>query len=259
MSNEASTWAFSIATLKSGPKFVLVALANYADEEHTCFPGVPKIAAMTGIAESSVREHLKVLTERGLIEVERRHRSDGSRTSNRYRLAVGQEPESGGRPSAGIRGGLAPESGGPTAGIRRAHHTHQVKHQGDTSAVARASASDPFEEVWAAWPRKDGKKPARLAWARAVKRAPVAQVRAAALGHCRAWSGWPPGDVQFVPHMATWLNQDRWDDPVPNPRSAHRGNIVDAGREVDAALRTREEAGQWTPEKRMSSSPALGS
>lgn len=123
MSNRALTWAFE-QELKSGPKFVLVALADWADDEGSCFPGVATIARRVGSAESAVRENLSRLKQAGLIVEERRNRANGARTSNRYWLQmkgrVNLTPESGGAdltpesdvPNAGIRGNLTPESGG---------------------------------------------------------------------------------------------------------------------------------------------------
>lgn len=144
MSNRALTWAFE-QELKSGPKFVLVALADWADEEGSCFPGVPTIAKRVGSVESAVRENLARLKRAGLIVEERRTRPNGSRTSNRYWLqmsgVVNLAPESGGgdlapesvEPSAGIRGGQEPESGGPP--------NPQVNHQGNPQHVGGAAVT----------------------------------------------------------------------------------------------------------------------
>jgi hypothetical protein len=71
-----------------------------------------------------------------------------------------------------------------------------------------------FDDFWTRWPRKDGKKAALTAWSKAVKRAPAEVIVAAAAVY--AASQWRP-ERQFVPHAATWLNGDRWDDPPPAP------------------------------------------
>jgi DNA-binding transcriptional ArsR family regulator len=86
MSNEALTWAFNLEGVKAGPKFVLVSLADYADEEGSCFPSVPKISRRTGFSQSAVRVHLDILLKLDLIHEQRRTRPNGSRTSNRYYL-----------------------------------------------------------------------------------------------------------------------------------------------------------------------------
>lgn len=99
MSNEALTWAFSREGIKAGPKFVLVSLADYADEAGSCYPSVPKISRRTGYSQSAVRVHLDTLIANDLMHEERRHRSDGSRSSNRYILHLA--PDSGGGSNGG--------------------------------------------------------------------------------------------------------------------------------------------------------------
>lgn len=69
-------------------KFVLVVLADYADDEHSCFPGQGLVAKRTGSSVSTVARAMKRLEEAGLVRRDRRFRKDGSRTSDRYFLPV---------------------------------------------------------------------------------------------------------------------------------------------------------------------------
>lgn len=88
MSIQAFVWAFAQNSLKSPQKFVLVTLANYADENNSCFPGQARIAEDTGMCIRSVKTCLKKLEEDGYISRESRQRQNGSRTSDRYRLHI---------------------------------------------------------------------------------------------------------------------------------------------------------------------------
>jgi hypothetical protein len=106
VSNAAITWAYKQQDLKAGPRFVLVTIADMADQEHSCYPGVPLLSKLTGFGQTAIREHLKTLRESGKLTVELRHKVNGARRSNRYYLPVDNsdaEPESGSRPKAGIR------------------------------------------------------------------------------------------------------------------------------------------------------------
>lgn len=90
MSIRHIAWAFD-QDLKSGPKFVLVALANYADETGWCYPSQERIAADTGQGESTVRAHLKFLEEGDeatapYIERKERRRQNGTRDNDGYQL-----------------------------------------------------------------------------------------------------------------------------------------------------------------------------
>lgn len=92
MSNRALSWAFS-TQMPSTSKFTLVVLADLADEADSCFPSQAYVAAATGSSERTVMRALANLERQGYIVRERRHRGNGSRTSDRYVLRVGWVPE----------------------------------------------------------------------------------------------------------------------------------------------------------------------
>lgn len=124
MSNAAITWAYR-QPITNGAKFVLVALADMADEAHSCFPGQAKLAAMTGQSDRTVRRQLAELELAGYIRRDRRFDAFGHRTSDRYTLPVdadvliptGQDdhrPEQPQARSTTGRRGLRSESVAPT-------------------------------------------------------------------------------------------------------------------------------------------------
>lgn len=86
MSNEALS-AVSKANIRpSGRKFVAMALADYADENWSCFPSVQMLAIYTSQGEKTVRDHLDALENDGVITRERARREDG--TLGRYRFFI---------------------------------------------------------------------------------------------------------------------------------------------------------------------------
>lgn len=87
MSNEAINWAFR-QDVPMARKFVLIVLANYADESHSCYPGQKKIAAQIGSSVETVRRALADLEAGGLIRRQRRNRESGHRSTDRYVLPV---------------------------------------------------------------------------------------------------------------------------------------------------------------------------
>ena len=91
MAYQATNWAWEIE-LPMAQKFVLIALADMADESFSCFPGQRKLSSMTGAGERTVRRALKELEETGLLVREERRAKDGYRTSDRYILRVGEKP-----------------------------------------------------------------------------------------------------------------------------------------------------------------------
>lgn len=74
------------------------------------------------------------------------------------------------------------------------------------------STDSAFEEFWKAYPRREGdnpKKPAKLAYSRALKRGGTP---GAILAGAQALARKHPTPTPYVPQTVTWLNQDRWAD-----------------------------------------------
>jgi hypothetical protein len=93
---------------------VLIALAHHADKNGVCWPSQQTIADELEMGVSTVRMHVTALQRKGLIDHARRHRRNGSRTSNEYMLMMGQPPESGGSLAPDFSGTQPPESSGST-------------------------------------------------------------------------------------------------------------------------------------------------
>jgi len=80
------TWAWTVP-LSPSPKFVLMALADEADDSGFCFPSHRRIALKCTITERSVRRMIRLLAERRYLVVHQRF-NNRARTSNGYQLAV---------------------------------------------------------------------------------------------------------------------------------------------------------------------------
>jgi hypothetical protein len=74
----------------------------------------------------------------------------------------------------------------------------------------RKQILEDFEMFWVAYPRKIGKGAAVKAFEKAVKKV-SAEVILAAL---QSWTQKPLPEMQYIPHPATWLNQERWEDDL---------------------------------------------
>ena len=91
MSNEALTWAFK-QDLKTGAKFVLVALADYADENYSCYPSFDQIGDKTGMKNRAVSTHISYLTNEQFISKKRTRNSAGNLGRYRYKLHLHNLP-----------------------------------------------------------------------------------------------------------------------------------------------------------------------
>jgi len=71
---------------------------------------------------------------------------------------------------------------------------------------------DDFEKFWAAYPRKVAKAEARKAWAQTASIRPdTDSLVKAVLSHCKT-EQWMKSNGAFIPHAATWLRGERWED-----------------------------------------------
>src|SRR5690625_2197127 len=89
MSYEASVWAYDQQGLTSSQKSVLVAVAFRAREKHgvtSCYPGHEELSKMTGLSRRTIIRAISDLEAKKLLHRERRTRSNGSRSSDRYVL-----------------------------------------------------------------------------------------------------------------------------------------------------------------------------
>ena len=87
MSITAREWALRQA-LAPVHKFVLVVLADAADDQGICWPRVSTVAEKVGVSTRTVQRAVQHLAKHKLIAVEPRKRSDGSSSSNLYRLRL---------------------------------------------------------------------------------------------------------------------------------------------------------------------------
>lgn len=96
MSIEALSWAFD-QNLHPTQKVLLLAIANYSDEDGWCFPSQETLAEKSSLSVATVRRTTTKLVEAGLVEVELRYsHTTGYRTSNGYHLPLNVS----GRPTA---------------------------------------------------------------------------------------------------------------------------------------------------------------
>jgi hypothetical protein len=69
-----------------------------------------------------------------------------------------------------------------------------------------------FDEFWSLYPRKIAKATARKAWQRLTAEQQLMAAKAIN-AHCEYWKT-KETELEFIPHPATWLNQERWEDEL---------------------------------------------
>ena len=87
MSIQAVAWALQ-QKVEFAPKFILVCLANYADEDGECWPSQKTLAKNAGCGVRSVQRYLDVLEEAGLIQKIETEGEKGHFSTLLYRLKI---------------------------------------------------------------------------------------------------------------------------------------------------------------------------
>lgn len=230
-------------------KLLMFTMANFVDENDSCFPSQKRLAGALSVSERKVRRLLAEMEEAGFFVRERRtDPGTGYRTSDRYYLTrdavlalpyceeCGPDVHEKDRDSlpAGMaaRGGsYRPEGEGlpaneaePNGAGRHEADEEQPKLEQPNSepTTTRAQALEAmFVDLFKAWPRQTAKADARSEFARAAKRAGL-DVVVTGVRRYLADPNLPP--ATYVPEMFRWLKKDKWEDgPLP-PRLDRRQN-----------------------------------
>lgn len=100
---------------------------------------------------------------------------------------------------------------------------------------APAPLPDLFDDFWTLYPRHVGKKRARIMWDR-INPSLYQQILVAVVQWRPVWLD--REDDEYIPHPATWLYGERWDDELP---AAYRRR---AASHAPAAIPEKGERGQ---------------
>ena len=103
----------------------------------------------------------------------------------------------------------------PSGGSEEGHSPNPSGQEKEKRAV------ETFASFWTAYPRRVGKVPAEKAWRKHDCADLLPQILAA-LERQRNHPQWTKDGGQFIPHPATWINQQRWQDEAAV--SGHNGH-----------------------------------
>ena len=128
MSIAALNWAWAMECPNATSKLVLLALADRADDDGKCWPGMDTVAARAGVSTRQVSTHLKSLEGMGLLSRVRRRRDDGTLSGYTFRLNVQQQqfdpPEANRQWKQTSTG-----SASPPPEVERSHHRKSTSGQ----------------------------------------------------------------------------------------------------------------------------------
>lgn len=209
MSLRATSWAWEIPTQEIGMtnKFVLLALADYADKDGICFPSQATLGDKVALSERTVRASLSELEEAGFITRTNRSSTAGRRSDwiqlelesprNRQNLPVAQPEKS----RICNRQKTPPPTGSPLPVA-----TKCVLNQSDITPQCDRAA-----EIYQAYPRKEARPTALKAITKALQKTPADELLRLTKEYATAVAR-AGVELRFIPHPATWYNQERYND-----------------------------------------------
>lgn len=205
--------AISDARISALALRVFCALASHADKNGECFPSQNRIADVALTTRQTVNRALQCLEELGYIQAHERYRDDGGMSSKHYTINhdIRETPPV----TVGVTPPVTSEDYTPCNPA-----TLQLNNTIKQNQLRDIPHKDYFEDFWSLYPRKVGKGAARRAWKAALKTAGPETLIAAARHIPK------PEDIEFCPHPATWLDQERWlDESATSTPSATKADI----------------------------------
>ena len=192
------------------------------------FPKRETLAERLDVSVPTIARGLAELRKRGWITV----RSRGRGRSNVYRLER-VDPRTREIRSDTRDGSDLTRGGG--SDLTRVTRVSEREPENETCATAtsvveqtRATLDlvESFDAWWQRYPRKVAKPAARKSFGKAIKSgATVDELHAGLTKWLPYWAA--KGETEFIPHPATWLNQERWNDDVVVPENRNRQASLD--------------------------------
>jgi len=217
MSWSALAWASKKKTGNGTNKLVLIALANYADDNNSCFPSYKTLTTITELSQRTIARSLKQLEDKSFISIKQRfseYDQSARQTSNFYQLNIN------------IQFNATPS------------HIDHPPSQSDNPPLVRVTShitnnnkpiyNSEFETFWTMYPRRpnDNKYGAFQKFNSIIKNKEITfdELYEKTKWFAKTQEG---KDSKFIPHCKTWLNQKRFlDVEKPNIKKTNLNMLV---------------------------------
>jgi len=214
----SAVWAVSEASKTE--LLCLLALADHANDDGYCWPSVKTVARKCRISERQCQRLLATLESKGDFARQDRIGTTIFQLSDRFVKCRGGDTH--------VTGGVTPMSpGGDIAMSPESSRNHQEKPSEDILLNSQLC-----EKLYSLYPRHIGRANALRAISQALKKVSAADLLAAVERYAAAVKTWPDKDRAFVPHPATWFNQERWLDDRKEWQRGTRGQQGDPDEEL---------------------------
>lgn len=193
---------------------VLLALADYANDEGFAWPKIETIAKKSRTSQRAVQEVLTGLKEAGKLVIDF---GKGPKGTNLYRVIVegckcrtpqiaGELFQNGSRIVTPLP---APDPSGTVS-------ARQKSSRKRTESVSSDSDSGKAEIIYQLYPRKVAKPRALDSIQKSIEKEGFEKIESATRRFALSWTG-RAEELQYCPHPSTWFNQERYNDEDSAP------------------------------------------
>lgn len=203
MSVKISSWVWHGSNAKGNDLLVLLALADNANDQGVCWPSLAYLAEKTRLHPNTIRARLKSLREQGILSWDERPGG-----SNMFRINT-ETPTNSSTPTDSVP--LPEYVPHPySLGVGDPYMLAVGEPSLTVKEPSIPACGEMFEIFWTAWPLKKGKKEARLAFEKAIKRVSLETILDGVERYKKSLG--PNPDWTKVKWAQGWLNGDRWED-----------------------------------------------
>ena len=212
MSHYMTALAMKQQGLKPATKIVLYWLADHHNgETGKCFPSINRISELSEMSRRSVEGHLETLEKLGLIKRVNQFRETGGKSANSYILELTGTYENI-SDAQNLRMVCEKSAHGDTQNLRMNNLViNNLGKETNNTSSKDDEVNYYFDQLWGMYPRKIGKGQARKAYVAASKKIDFFDLLPKLEAYVSTLDG---KDKQYMPHLATWLNGERWADEV---------------------------------------------
>ena len=207
-------------TLPDKAKLLYAEISSLTGSTGYCYASNDYFMRLYGIGERTLQRHLKSLADAGYIRI-----VDGQGGKVRRKIYAGINPLSA---YPAKNDGVTPSKmTGPPA-KNDGDNNKEISKEDHPPKAPQGAASVPswkperFAGLWTYYPRHTSKQAAAKAWDRLKPSDELIADIGRALRRQKAWDEWQRGIG--IPHLATYLNQRRWEDDLEDP---HRSAVPD--------------------------------
>lgn len=214
MSVRCLTHVFEKSGHAGSDLLMLLALADYSDDDGNSYPAVPTLARKCRMTSRNANYILKALQDSGELRV---LKNQGPKGTNRYRILLSQLGLSKPLKQASVLKATSPLK--PTSRTPEAGFLKPLKPLSDEPSLNRHEPStskttlNGFDMFYKAYPRRVGKEAAEKAFVKSNAKVflPAILLDIDRRLSCGEWIT-TKEKMQFIPHPSTYLNGKRWED-----------------------------------------------